>query len=87
VSTVVLTHINQFGSFRDATECGFNYGFRCADKGNHGAIRGLPGIYIEELNTFGLAPEGYRLGYGVNYFMITSLAKVGDTFDNSIFHG
>ncbi len=50
--TVVAAHVDQLGSASDASECGFDYGFRLSYESDYRAVGGFSGIYIEKAYAF-----------------------------------
>ena len=75
-------HVNHFGSFPDRQVSGFNYGIGRAYKGHDCPVGRLARIYIQQFYTFNFFD---LIGNGLDYRHVTSLRKIGNTF-NELFH-
>ena len=79
---MMLTHINKFGSLFDAADSSLDHIFGLADKCNNSTIGSLTRIDIQKAYTATL--HDLRSN-GIYNSTITSLAEIGDTF-NDLFH-
>ena len=79
---VVVAHVYELGGFLHAAHGGVENSVGFSHEGHYRAVGGLAGIHVEQLY---LAAFLYGGGDGVDYFLVTSLRKVGDTLDD-LFH-
>jgi hypothetical protein len=80
---VVLAHVYELLGFGRTAESGFAYRPGLSHKSDHRAVGGLPGIHVQDPDTFYGSNGRYN---GLDDTLISSLAIVGNTFDE-LFHG
>jgi hypothetical protein len=79
----MLSHINEFLRLGGPEESGFANGPGLSYKGDHGAVGGFSGVYVQHLHAFYRSNGGYD---GVNNGFVPAFTIVGYTFDE-LFHG
>ena len=63
MGTVVMSHINQFGSFLHSLKCSLNHCFRTSGEGNNCTVGGFTRIYVQHFH-----PWGFNLGFATSLF-------------------
>ena len=81
--SLMITHIDNLGSFLDALESRFQHGFGFSDEGNHRTVGRFTRIDVEQLDSVNRLDCGSNL---LNNSLVTALAKVGHAFNNTFFH-
>ena len=82
VGTVVLGHIDKFGSLLHHLIGGFEHRLGLTHEGDDGAVGGLAGVDIEELHTFDLLNLGSHL---IDDIHVAALADIRHAF-NKLLH-
>ena len=83
MGTMMMSHVDETAGKGNSAKCRFADGFGRSDKGNNGAIGGLSGIYVEQLDAFAALDFGAN---GTDDVHVASLTEVGDAFDDAVFH-
>ena len=81
--SVVLPHVYDFRGLPDSGERGLDHGLGFAHEGDHGAVGGLSGVNVEDLDSAcGFDGPDY-LAY---LLLVAPLAEVGDALDYALVH-
>ena len=82
VGAVVLRHVDELGGFLDHLVGGLEDGLGLTDEGDDGAVGGLAGVYVEELDTFDLFNLGSDL---IDDIHVAAFAYIRHAF-NELLH-